>query len=75
MSFSLPAIGGTRFVLALGSGLMTTLLQWFGKLDPSGAAYVAVVLGVVGAYITGNVKEAKYQADAAVATAAIESKN
>ena len=57
-------------MLALGSSIMTTLLQWFGKLDPSGAAYMATILGVVGAYITGNVKEAKYQAEAAAASEA-----
>lgn len=54
-------LGGRRFLLALGAGLMTTVLQWFGKLDPAGMAYVAVIVGTVGAYITGNVLEQKHQ--------------
>lgn len=52
------SIGGRRFTLALGAGLMTTLLQWFGKLDPSGSTYAMVVIGTVGAYIGGSTIEA-----------------
>lgn len=29
--------GGRRFFLALGAGVSTTVLQWFGKLDPAGS--------------------------------------
>jgi hypothetical protein len=46
--------GGRRFVLAMGAGITTTVLQWFGKLDPAGNTYMLVVIGVVGAYIAGN---------------------
>ncbi len=46
--------GGRRFLLALGSGVTTTLLQWFGKLDPAGSTYAMVVIATVAAYITGN---------------------
>lgn len=57
---NMARLGGRRFILALGAGLMTTALQWFGKLDPAGMAYVAVIVGTVGAYITGNVLETKH---------------
>ena len=46
--------GGRRFVLALGSGITTTVLQWAGKLDPAGTTYAMVVIATVAAYITGN---------------------
>ena len=55
--------GGRRFLLALGAGISTTGLQWFGKLDAAGTTYAMVVIGTVAAYITNNtiqkVKEAK----------------
>ena len=46
--------GGRRFLLALGAGVCTTALQWFGKLDPAGTTYAMVIIGTVAAYITGN---------------------
>lgn len=46
-------VGGRRFFLAFGAGVMTTILQWFGKLDPSGNTYSWVIIGTVGAYISG----------------------
>ena len=46
--------GGRRFVLAMGAGITTTVLQWFGKLDPAGNTYMLVVIGTVASYITGN---------------------
>lgn len=51
--------GGRRFILALGSGVMTTILQWFGKLDPAGTAYGLTIGATVAAYITGNVVQKK----------------
>ena len=30
----LDTFGGRRFLLSVGSGVVTSLLQWFGKLDP-----------------------------------------
>lgn len=56
--------GGRRFLLALGSGVMTTALQWFGKLDPQGMAYGITISATVAAYITGNVSESKNTAAA-----------
>ena len=51
--------GGRRFVLAMGAGVTTTLLQWMGKLDPAGSTYALVVMGTVGAYIAGATVEHK----------------
>lgn len=49
--------------MAVGAGVMSTALQWFGKLDPSGMAYASVIAATVAAYITGNVIESKNQND------------
>lgn len=46
--------GGRRFIMAMGAGVATTALQWFGKLDPAGTTYAMVVIGTVAAYIGGN---------------------
>lgn len=40
--------------MAMGAGITSTILQWFGKLDPAGSTYAMIVLGTVAAYITGN---------------------
>lgn len=50
----LDQLGGRRFLLTLGCGAMTTVLQFFGKLDPAGSTYSLVIVATVGAYITGN---------------------
>jgi hypothetical protein len=54
---NIARIGGRRFILAIGAGVMTTLLQWFGKLDAAGTTYAIVIGSTVAAYITGNVTE------------------
>ena len=46
--------GGRRFLITVGAGTFTTLLQWFGKLDAAGTTYAMVIIATVGAYITNN---------------------
>ena len=50
-----PSLGGRRWLLALISGAGTFWLCWHGKID--GNAYSLTTLGIVGAYITGNVAQ------------------
>lgn len=64
----LAGLGGRRFLLAVGSSALTTLLQWNGKLDQGGTAYAAVILGTVGAYIAGNVMQKRTETLAAKET-------
>jgi len=67
MRANIECVGGRRFIMALGAGIAATALQWFGKLDPMGSTYAIIVIGCVGAYITGNtfqkVKEVKNEID------------
>jgi len=51
---NLETFGGRRFLMTMGCGMATTLLQYVGKLDPAGSTYALVVIGTVGAYIAGN---------------------
>jgi hypothetical protein len=41
-------------LVTVGAGVMTSFLQYLGKLDPAGSTYALVIIGTVGAYITGN---------------------
>ncbi len=65
----IPSLGGTKFIITLLTGLATTLLVAFTKID--GAIYATVTLGTVGAFVAGNVTEGikAKQADANVAIA------
>lgn len=57
---SLENYGGRRFLLTVGCGLATTLLQCFGKLDPAGTSFAMVIGSTVAAYIAGDVTEKKH---------------
>lgn len=46
--------GGRRFIATVGAGVMTSFLQYMGKLDPAGNTYMLVIIATVGAYIGGN---------------------
>jgi hypothetical protein len=58
---NIDTFGGRKFLLTLGCGIVTTVLQYAGKLDPAGSTYALVILGTVGAYIAGNTYQKKVQ--------------
>lgn len=62
----IDSAGGRRFLLALISGAGTFLLAWAGRID--GNAYTLATLGIVGAYITGNVTQKIKAPEAAAGT-------
>lgn len=55
----IQAFGGRRFILTVMTGLGTFALQWSGKLSADGATFAAVMIGIVGAFIAGDVTEKK----------------
>ena len=59
-ALNLDQIGGRRFLLALISGAGTFMLCWTGRIDSIG--YMLTTLGIVGAYITGNVSQKRIDA-------------
>jgi len=56
---AITASGGRRFLLAVSGGLVSTALLVFDYIGES--SFVTLQLGLVGAYITGNVIQ-KYNA-------------
>lgn len=50
-------LGGRKFTAAACAGVAASILCWFGKI--SGAEYEVIVLGTLGAYITGNVWQSR----------------
>lgn len=44
---------GTKFLATVGCGFCTTLLCWHGKISDD--IYAFVIIGTVGAFITGDV--------------------
>lgn len=45
-------LGGRRFVLTMGSGIVSTVLVWFGKITPE--VFSNIIMWTVAAYITGG---------------------
>lgn len=58
-ALALSTVGGRRWILALISGAGTFILTLMGKID--GTAYTMTTIGIVGAYITGNVAQRKIE--------------
>lgn len=48
-------VGGRKFFLSVGCGVVSTVLLWFGKLTSSD--FVMLAGFTVGAYITGGTLE------------------
>ena len=56
-------VGGRRFLLTVGTQVLSSLLLWYGKLTPD--AYSMLILGTVGVYIGSSTYEkTKVQKDA-----------
>lgn len=55
-------LGGRRFVMCMGCGVVSTALLWWAKID--GSVFRDIILGTIGAYVAGNAfqknSEAKY---------------
>jgi len=56
----LKIIGGRKFFMTMGCGVVCTGLVIFKCI--SDGVFCTIILGTVGAYITGNVVEAKKNA-------------
>ena len=72
MNFNFQGYGGRRFLLTLGTGVVTSVLQWFGKLDQAGSTYALTIAGTVAAYITGNVAESRNNSQAETTKAILD---
>ena len=45
-------VGGRRFLLTVGTQVLSSLLLWYGKLTPD--SYAMLILGTVGVFIGAN---------------------
>ena len=45
-------VGGRRFLLTVGTQVLSSLLLWCGKLTPD--SYAMLILGTVGVFIGAN---------------------
>jgi len=52
--------GGRRFLLTVGSLVISSFMLWFGKIDQEVYGYLCFL--TTGAYITGNVTQRKIEA-------------
>lgn len=68
----MSAVGGRRFFLSLGAGIVTTILSWYAKITPE--IYRDVILGTVGIYIAGNTFQKNTQIRASGTTHVAEAK-
>jgi hypothetical protein len=53
----ITSLGGRKFLLSVGCGLVTSILLWFGKLDST--AYSTIIISTVGVFVAGNVVQKK----------------
>jgi hypothetical protein len=53
------SLGGRKFLITIGCGVVTTILVWFGKID--GTTYTAVILGTVGVYLAANAYQSRVE--------------
>jgi len=51
--------GGRRFLLTLGSLIISSFMLWFGKIDQEVYGYLCFL--TTGAYISGNVWQKKIE--------------
>ena len=58
MKINLNALGGRKFLAAIGAGFVTAFLCWFGKVTDS--VYATVVIATVGAFIAGNAADTHF---------------
>jgi len=49
----LTFVGGRKFILSMISVLCTSVLCWFGKIDPG--VFSVVMVATISAYMAGNV--------------------
>ncbi|MCE5292920.1 MAG: hypothetical protein LLG14_27305 [Nocardiaceae bacterium] len=55
-------LGGRRFALTVGSGIVHTILRWFDKIDTP--TFRDLIIATVGAYIAANTAQKWKEASA-----------